>query len=1210
MDFRILGPLEVREDGRELPLGGAKQRALLTLLLLRANELVPTERIVEELWGDRPPATATKTVQVYISQLRKALGRPLVDTRGPGYVLRVTREAVDLHRFEDRLAAGRRLLGEGAAAEARDALDEAIALWRGSALAEFRYEPFAQNEIARLEELRLAALELRLEARLVLGLHADAVPELEALVRDHPLRESLRTLLMLALYRGGRQADALAAYQDARTVLVDELGIEPGQSLQQLEKAILRQDASLDLPLATPSPAPQPPAATLAGFDSRRTVTVFFCDVVATAGELDPESLRALLARFFEQVEAVLGRHGAVARKLAGDAAMGVFGVPVVREDDALRAVRAAVELREALSAQLPELQLRVGVETGEVVAGEAGGASSVTGEAVTVGKCLEEVAEAGEILLGAETYALVAHAVDGDLLAPVSLKSKREPVAPFRLAAVDADAPAFLRRDHAPLVGRADELALLRRLFDDVAAGGGAKLVTICGDAGIGKSRLVRELISEIGAEATVLIGRCPPYGEGVTFLPLRELLGHAGRDEGELGATRHEIFASTRAIVCQLAEDAPVVAVFEDVHWAEPTFLDLVEYLQGRLGAAPVLLVCLTRPELSDNRPGWLQEPAAAIALPPLSAEESELLLDGLGAPAGVRRRIAEAAEGNPLFVEQLAALAGDDSALPASIRGVLVERLDRLSREERAVLERAAVAGRSCSVDEVIHLCPPELREQVHPRLLALVRSRLLRPDVVLLDGFRFQHALIRDAAYDGIPKSLRAELHRRMAELPAAEAVVGYHLEQAFRFEEQLGEADYALAARAGQLLARAGREALRGGDAPAGVSLLGRATALLPDDDPSRAGIYADLGSAQMKAGDFAAAAVTLEQAAVAAQRTGDVRAELRAALEQQFLSSFIDPGDADVVRRADELLPQLEAVGDELGIAKALWLRSEGDVAACRWQARADALERALAHARRAEDAGDEAGTIVAQLAQALYYGPTPASVAIARCEELLEEAGADRPLRAALTSTLAGLHAMRGEVELARRLYADSIAVYDELGLRFRRASRASIGAQVELVAGDAAAAERELRDAIDTLAQIGAQGVHTTLGAVLADLLAQLGRDEEAGELARQVADEVAEDDLAPQALWRATLAGVLVRAGEVDEASRLAQAALALTERTDFPALRVAALTAAAEVAEQGGRPEARELLAEARALCEAKGNVVATRVLAARLEASIA
>jgi ATP/maltotriose-dependent transcriptional regulator MalT len=285
------------------------------------------------------------------------------------------------------------------------------------------------------------------------------------------------------------------------------------------------------------------------------------------------------------------------------------------------------------------------------------------------------------------------------------------------------------------------------------------------------------------------------------------------------------------------------------------------------------------------------------------------------------------------------------------------------------------------------------------------------------------------------------------------------------------------------------------------------------------------------------------------------------------------------------------LLPELEAVGDHLGLAKAWWLRSEGDALACRWSARATALERALTHAKRASDAHDEVGTITALLAQALYYGPTPADDAIARCEELLRDAGSDRPLRAALTSTLGGLYAMRGDLELGRSSYADAVAVYDELGLRFRRAARAHIGAQIALLGSDPAEAERELLVGLNTLAEIGARGVHTTLGAVMADIWSELGRDDEAETMAREVAGAAANDDLAPQVLWRVALARVLAHRGEAAEAKTLIAEALDLTAAIDFPDVRARALTAAAEV-----RGDA-ELLDQARGVYEAKGNTAA-------------
>jgi class 3 adenylate cyclase/DNA-binding SARP family transcriptional activator len=1194
VEFRILGPLEVRGDGRPVALGGAKQRAVLVLLVLRAGELLATERIVDELWGDTPPPSATKTVQVYVSQLRKTLGRDVVETRGSAYVLHA--DDVDARRFERLLDEGRRLLPTDAAGAER-VLAEALALWRGSPLADVAYERFAAGEIARLEELRLVAREGRLKARLALGAHAQAVPELEALVREQPLRESLRRLLMLALYRSGRQADALAAYQDARVSLVDELGLEPGPALQQLEQAILRQDPALELPRAEPPvapappppPAPAPPAAT----DARKTVSVLFCDVVAStrlAERLDPESLRAVLGRFLAEASAVVERHGGVVEHQAGDGLMAVFGVPVVREDDALRAAHAAVDLRAAVAERLPQLDLRIGVNTGEVVAGDG----FVTGEAVNVAKRLEELAAPGEILIGSPTYELVAHAVAGDLLGPVELKGKLEPHVPFRLEAVDAEAPAFPRRDDTPLVGRAAELARLRAVFDEVEAGGGARLAVVVGDAGIGKSRLVRELLAGVGERAETVVGRCPPYGEGVTFLPLRELLARGGRDAAELGTTSHEIFAATREIVAALAGGKPLVAVFEDVHWAEPTFLDLVEHLQGRLGGVRVLLVCLARPELAELRPGWLQEPAVAVTLQPLSARDSERLLDELGVPHDARRRIADAAEGNPLFVEQLAALGPEDRDLPASVRGVLAERIDRLPPEARTVLECAAVVGRGFAVEQVLELCPGALRDQAHPRLLGLVRQRLLRPDFELPDGFRFQHALIRDAAYEAIPKATRAGLHERSAALVEGDALAGFHLEQAVRYREQLAappEATSALAARAGRLLASAARDAAGAGDVPGAVGLLTRAIALVPADDPERPSLLTELGAAQLKAGGFAEAAETLDAAVATA--SGPVR--LRARLEREFLRTFTEP---DRPPQVDELLPELERAGDELGVAKALWLASDAHVAACRWGARAEALERALEHARRAPDARDEPTMLTALLAQALAYGPAPVADVIARCEELLAGAGGDRPLRAALQSTLALARAMHGDIEEARALYADAVATYEELGLRLRRLSRALVGAQVESLAGDLDAAERELRLAYDALQASGERGLSAAVAAFLADLVCARGRDDEAEALAASI--EAADHDVVPQVLLRSVRARVLARAGARAEAESLAREAEALAAATDFADLRAGVLLTLAEVAD-----DPRPHLEAARAVYAAKGNVAAAAAVSLRL-----
>src|SRR5262245_46140541 len=303
LEVRLLGPLEADRRGRALTVGGPKPRALLALLALEAGRVVSVDRLVESLWPGEQPDTAAHAVQVYVSQLRKALGTEAIRTRSPGYVLEVEPEHVDVHRFAQLADDGRLSLEGGDAADAATLLREALALWRGAALSDFTYEPFAQTEIARLEELRLVALEGRIDADLALGRHAELVSELEALADAQPLRERPRAQLMLALYRSGRQADALAAYRSARDALVGELGIEPGPELKELETAILRQDASL-----LPEQAPARPA-----MQFRRLATVVVVEVVdgmGMAAALDPEALGTVLRKFFEAVSTALIRHG------------------------------------------------------------------------------------------------------------------------------------------------------------------------------------------------------------------------------------------------------------------------------------------------------------------------------------------------------------------------------------------------------------------------------------------------------------------------------------------------------------------------------------------------------------------------------------------------------------------------------------------------------------------------------------------------------------------------------------------------------------------------------------------------------------------------------------------------------------------------------------------------------------------------------------
>ena len=608
MQFRVLGPLEVEVGGLPLPLRGRRQRALLALLLLSANEVVPDDRLLEDLWGDEQPSSGRAALRVRISQLRKALGdggRALL-TRPPGYVLHVDPDRVDARLFERLAAAGTRQLREGSAELAAMTLREALALWRGPALADFAYEAFAQPEMARLEELRLAALEERIDADLALARHAELVGELEALVATEPLRERPRGQLMLALYRSGRQADALASYRAARRAL-DELGIEPGRALAELEGAILRQDPALEPPEArTAARAPRP------DHEERKLVTVL-------AVELDGAG--PVPEQFEEVIRDEIDEAGGRLETGGGGALTAVFGAPVAQEDHAERALHAALSLRHRAA------ELRMGVDSGEVVVGQA----SLAGGAPTSAARLAREAGAGTILVGERAVASARSAFEfgparqaGDELAGRPLVR--------RLALTRTASAGGLR---SAFVGRDGELELLRSLYARTAASGGPRLVTVTGDAGVGKTRLTRELwnwLADQNPEPLRRTGRCLPHGRGTTFRPLadvlrehldlletdsaetvrdrlgeREILAltlglESGRDLHPLAA-REEPDPGALELLAELAAERPVVVLVEDLHWAQEPLLDLLERLLDEV-PGPLLVAAATRPRSGSSR------------------------------------------------------------------------------------------------------------------------------------------------------------------------------------------------------------------------------------------------------------------------------------------------------------------------------------------------------------------------------------------------------------------------------------------------------------------------------------------------------------------------------------------------------------------------------------------------------------------------------
>jgi DNA-binding SARP family transcriptional activator len=1148
VEFRVLGPLEAVDGGQAVDLSRRKHRALLAVLLLHVGESLSAERLVEELWGESPPRTAREALVNYVSLLRKQLGPDVLVTRSGGYALDVDPAQIDLVRFE-RLCAEARTSKE--ARPRAGLLREGLALWYGPPLADLAYEPFATIEIARLQELRLAAVQDLVDAELELGRHADLVPELEVLIREHPFDERVRGQLMLALYRAGRQAEALEAYQAARRVLDEELGLEPSAPLRELEQAILRHDPVLE------SVRLEAKAASL------RTVTVLFAGV-EDAESGNPESVGAA----FNGFRAAIERHGGAA-SVVGDAVIGVFGAPRVHEDDPLRAIRATSELVAA----------RAGVATGEVyTSGDV-----VTGPPFVLARRFELLAEPGETLLAPGTFRLVRDAVRVG-------RVRRKGVAGFRLDELLTAAPAIARLFQTPLVGRQAELAALRAAFAEARAERHCVLFTIVGDAGIGKTRVAREFLSEVPDAATVLVGRCVSYGEGATFLPLTEMLGPDLLAKGSTG----EIFLAALQRFEELALERPLVLLFEDVHWAESTLLDFVAYLVDRATQSPILVLCLARPDLLFERRGW----TASLVLEPLSDDESRELAGGSHAD-----RIVEIAEGNPLYVQQLAAYVAEEGesaldSVPGSIEALLASRFDRLAADERALAQRAAVIGRRFTRSAVAALGPTNALD-------------LLEQDGFVHRGrgaYRFHHVLVRDVVYAGTPKSERAELHERHADWldgkpEGTDELVGFHLEQAAGYLDELaapGQQVARLAENAGRRLGAAGIAAWKRGDAAATVNLLGRATALLPERAPERLDLMCELGSALRVRGTLTQAQDVLSLARKEAAAARARRVEIRAEVAMLYIALMLDPsaGTDQLLERALASVPILEEAGDDralgrswtyIGVVHGAWR--------CRYGEAVPAIRRAIHHYDRS---GWPSSVMLGSLAAALLNGPTPVGEAIRSCEELLP--GADLNGRANLLPSLAALYAMKGMFDKAEISLHASQATFAELDqpLAFEVIAGGDLEARIHLLQGDLAHAQEALERSYAVLRQRGDRSYLPTRAARLAEVLAQRGEWGDARRWLEEAKAGSTPSDVMTEWLWRLAESRLLMHSGECEKAERQAREAIAITDQTDTVNYQADCRVALADVLANAGQlADAEAALREALALYESKGNDVASR-----------
>jgi class 3 adenylate cyclase/tetratricopeptide (TPR) repeat protein len=1016
----------------------------------------------------------------------------------------------------------------------------------------------------------------------------------------------------------------------------------------------------------------------------RRTVTVLFSDITGSTElgrGLDPELLRGILARYYDAMRSLLERHGGTVEKFIGDAVMAVFGIPRIHEDDAVRAVRAASEIPEALATLNEELErqhgvrirARTGVATGEVMVGDPATAETlVTGMPANIAARLEQAAGRDEVLIGEETYRLVRDAVLAEAVEPLALKGVGDAVPAYRVQKVDPGAAGFARRLDAPMVGRERELALLRDAFDRAVSDGSCQLFTVLGIGGVGKSRLLAAFADRLPDGVTTLRGRCLPYGDGITFWPVIEAVQQAigldgtesaegalakivdavgddehaerigrqlaqllGLESGE--AAGEETLWAIRRFLEGLARRQPVAFVIDDVQWAEPTMLDLIEYLADWVAEAPLLLACMARPELLDARPTWGggKLNATSINLEPLSASETGTLVANLLAidtvDATVRERVVAASEGHPLFAEEMLAMlvedglvvrsgtswipAGDlrDVTVPPTTSALLAARIDRLTAGERGTLERASVMGQVFYREAVAVLSDSD----VSVELTSLIRKQFVRPersDVPGIEALAFRHLMIRDAAYDGTPKTLRAELHERFADWLEAVAseqqeLIGFHLEQAHSYLTEIGgdpERRRRLAERAATHLLAAGTRAWERFDVHATIGLLSRAIELMPRDEPAIVPASIELAAALTEAADFARADAVLEHAVGVAEAGSDPGLAARARVVRLYLSFWgPDSFSLDEARlRASDELAIAERTGDNLTAAWALamlgglsWSVTQAEETRPAWRRAVD-LFREAGERHQAED-------LLSWLCSVPAWGPTPCDEALRQIEGFVDEARGSLAVEAEVAAASHTPLWMLGRFDEAREVCRVSHERRLELGRVVQDAHMSQATGWVELMAGNVMEGERILRAGARDLTSMGSASAKL-IANMHAFALYQLERYDEAGDVADAIARLPGYDDVSGTGLSLSVRAMVAARGGRFEEGHRLAREAVALLDEGDFINDQADARIALAEVLELAGRTdEAADAVRQAFELYRRKGNVVQGAAAEARL-----
>ena len=819
--------------------------------------------------------------------------------------------------------------------------------------------------------------------------------------------------------------------------------------------------------------------------DSRRHVTIVFIDLMVPDQAGAPaEAHRSTVLELFELSRASLEHHGGIVEKFIGDTVMAVFGLERRREDDARRAAAAALEVQAKVAARFPPgsalrvPEVRIGVNTGPVVAGDAAaGERLVTGDAVNVAARLEQTAWPGAVVIGALTHSLLGPEADTIRLEPLTLKGKSEPVPAWRLNGLDRQRTRAIGSVELPFLGRDDTLRQLVTTWRACTDGPERRRVDLVGDAGTGKSRLLHELTDLVGDDARIVRGTCPSYGEGITFWPVIELVRDAAglsadddlattraalericpeprvldRIEGLLGlrdgeAPLAELFWAVRRLVEHLATAAPLILVVDGLHQAQPTLFELLDELVGLGDDTPLLLVTMgrTRPPESDGA-GGVHE---VVHLDPLEDETvGELISFALGhgaLPDPLRLRLARAAEGLPLFVEQLLRKLIDDGLLvrtatgweptaslddlevPPSVEAVLAARVDALDERERRVVDTASVIGREFGATAVAAL---RGEPHVDEALGELARRQLVGPSPApgRLGDHRFRSPMTRDVTYSSLLKRTRAVLHRSYADwivddradssLRELEELVGYHLERSFHLSTQVGVIDgqvTEVGRRAAGHLGASARRAFARGDMPAASNLFGRAAATLPDDPTLAAELLVLGGEAAFEEGAFDEALDRYDRAEELAAVVGDDRWTEHARLARATQRYLTGEGDgveaADAITAADRARERLDAIGDAAGTARAWRLRSYVEMTTCQWGAAEESARATLDAARpRRRHGARTSGPACARIVRALRPDT---------------RAHSDRPVRGA-----AGQHRRRSSGALPDRALAGAPA-------------------------------------------------------------------------------------------------------------------------------------------------------------------------------------